>query len=238
MHPIKQTRYRPEALSAERPELVLWPLEASGAIFDFDGTLAHTAHIWNEVDKTFLARRGFEVPSDYAQRLSALGFEEGARYTKERFGLKDSEEAIQAEWTELSEELYQREVRLRKGAHAYIEAVKAAGIPVALATTNRREVLSRMEHIDVLGLFDACVFGTDVSRGKDFPDIFLEAATRIGCDPASCVVFEDNLSAVRSARSVRMRCVAVRAKDATQRTDELRTHADLWLDDWRDIDLG
>ena len=235
---MKQTQNRPGITPMKREGLALWPLEASGAIFDFDGTLAHTAYIWHEVDTTFLARRGFEVPADYAQRLSALGFEEGARYTRKRFGLKDSEEAIQAEWTALSEELYRSEVRLRKGAHDYIKAVKAAGIPVALATTNRREVLSRMEHIDVLDLFDACVFGTDVSRGKDFPDIFLEAATRIGCDPTSCVVFEDNLSAVRSAQSIHMRCVAVRAEDATQRTDELRSQADLWLDDWRDIDLG
>jgi HAD superfamily hydrolase (TIGR01509 family) len=216
----------------------LWPYTAQAAIFDFDGTLADTAHIWNDVDRTFLGRRNLAVPADYPERLAALGFEEGARYTIDRFSLDETVDEIMAEWTELSQEIYQHKVRLRPGVLHYIEALSDAGVPVALATTNLEEVLSQMEHISVKTLFDACVFGTDVSRGKDFPDIFLEAATRLGCDPASCVVFEDNLSAVRSAQSLRMRCVAVRAEDATQHADELRSQADLWLDDWRDIDLG
>ena len=213
----------------------LWPYTAQAAIFDFDGTLADTAHIWNDVDRTFLGRRNLAVPADYPERLAALGFEEGARYTIDRFSLDETVDEIMAEWTELSQEIYQHKVRLRPGVLHYIEALSDAGVPVALATTNLEEVLSQMEHISVKTLFDACVFGPDVARGKDHPDIYHEAARRLGVEASDCIVFEDNASAARSARESGAICCGVRAQDPHQNVERLREESDLWLDDWRDI---
>lgn len=213
----------------------LWPYTARAAIFDFDGTLADTADIWGEVDRTFLGRRNLTVPADYPERLAALGFEDGARYTIDRFSLTDTVEEIMAEWTELSRTVYQHKVRLRPGALGYLEALSAAGVPIALATTNHEEVLGQMRHISLPRLFDACVFGPDVERGKDHPDIYHEAARRLGMEASDCIVFEDNARAARSARQAGAICCGVRAKDPHQDVRRLRAETDLWLDDWRDI---
>lgn len=215
----------------------LWPLKAEAAIFDFDGTLADTAHIWYEVDHVFLRRRNLPYPQGYGEQLAALGFEKGAQFTIDLFRLDETSQAICDEWNAIGREMYRNEVTLRPGAERYIRALRAAGIPCALATTNDVRVLSSMQHLDPAELFDACVYGAEVGKGKDEPDIYLEAARRLGVEPRGCIVFEDIAIAVRSARAVGMRVCAVNSSDRAQPTDVLRATADLWLDDWQDIAL-
>lgn len=215
----------------------LWPLKAGAAIFDFDNTIADTAHIWHEVDLEFLAKRGLPYTSDYPRRLAALGFEGGARFTIEHFGLDETVEDICDEWNRMGRDLYRNTVVLRPGAERYIRALKGAGIPCALATTNDRNVLGSMRNVDVYALFDVCVHGAEVERGKDHPDIYFEAARRLGVDPTTCMVFEDIVPALRSAKRAGMLACGVRANDPNQDVEQAVRVADLWLDDWRDIRL-
>lgn len=215
----------------------LWPFAHGAAIFDFDGTLAHTAHLWRKVDVAFLEGRGLPIPPDYPQRLAALGFADGAVYTKELFGLAETPEQICDEWNAMGRALYQDEVALRPGAERYLRALRRAHVPCALATTNDEDVLRSMRGVDVGALFDACVFARDVGCGKDKPDIYLRAAQELGVSPAECLVFEDIPIAVRSAKRAGTRTCGVRADDPTQDEQAVRRAADLWLDDWQDIAL-
>ena len=215
----------------------LWPLKAEAAIFDFDGTLADIAHIWYEVDHMFLRRRNLPYPQGYGEQLAALGFEKGAQFTIDLFRLDETPQAICDEWNAIGREMYRNEVTLRPGAERYIRALRAAGIPCALATTNDVRVLSSMQHLDPAELFDACVYGAEVGKGKDEPDIYLEAARRLGVEPRGCIVFEDITIAVQSAQAVGMRVCAVNSSDRAQPIDLLQATADLWLDDWQDIAL-
>ncbi len=216
----------------------LWPLQARAAIFDFDGTLADTAGIWHKVDIAFLSQRNLEYTEEYPRRLSALGFVDGARYTIDKYGLSESVEEICDEWNRMGRELYRDSVALRQGAVRYITALRDCGIPCALATTNDPEVLGSMRHADVNELFDACVYGVEVGKGKDHPDIYVEAANRLGVDCEECLVFEDIVPAVLSARRVGMTTCGVRANDPSQDVDKMRSVADMWLEDWQDVPLG
>lgn len=213
----------------------LWPPSFSAAIFDFDGTLAETWHLWTQVDRIFFSSRGLEFDEDASVTLATLGFEAGARWCVERYRLREDVADIVDEWNRLGAALYRTEVRLRPGAEAYLRALRGAGVPLALATTNDPHVLSAMRHVDVRGLFDAVVCGREVPRGKDHPDIYLEAARRMGADPAGCVVFEDILPGVLSARRAGMRAVALRCEDPRQPWDELRREADGWLQGWEGL---
>lgn len=215
----------------------LWPFSARAAIFDFDGTLADTARLWHQVDVTFLGRRGIECPPDYAERLAALGFAQGARYTIDRFGLPDTVESLCDEWNSMGRDLYRNTVTLRPGAKRYILSLKRQGVPCALATTNDRTVLGSMRHVNIRELFDVRVYGADVGRGKDHPDIYLLAARRLGVSPQDCLVFEDIVPALHSAHSIGMRTCGVHVPDATQDVQTMRRVADFWLDEWTDINL-
>ena len=214
----------------------LWPFCGKAAIFDFDGTLADTSHIWHSVDLAFLGKRGLPYDDDYPQRLATLGFVDGAQYTIERYGLDETVEDICAEWQTSSRDLYRSEVTLRPGAERYIMALRDQGIPCALATTNSPAVLESMQHLDVFTLFDARVYAQDVGKSKDHPDSYLEAAKRLGTNPHDCIVFEDVCNALQTVQRAGMTACGVRANDPSQ-PKETRDVADLWLEDWRDIVL-
>ncbi len=215
----------------------LWPPRFDAAIFDFDGTLADTAHLWHEVDEAFLGSRGLEFDPEYPRRLSALGFVAGAQYTIQRYGLKESVEEICDEWNRMGRALYETRVELRPGAEAYIRMLRDRGVPCALATTNDPTVLDAMQRVNVRALFDARVHSVDVERPKDHPDIYLKAAERLGVDPTRCMVFEDILPGIRSAHLAGMTACGVRANDPSQPVREIRVEADVFLDNWEDIPL-
>ena len=69
-----------------------------GAIFDLDGTLLDSMHVWKEIDLEFLAKRGFDVPLGYSESLAGLSFRETAEYTIATFGLKENPDDIMQEW--------------------------------------------------------------------------------------------------------------------------------------------
>ncbi len=216
---------------------MLWPPAFDAAIFDFDGTIANTAWIWEEVDRTFLGERGIPYTTEYARVLSVLGFSSGAEYTIETYGLKERPEDICEEWTRLSHALYCTRVVLRRGVEPYIHALQALGIPTALATANEPELISSMRLVDVDSLFDVRVHGRDVGTAKDQPDIYLEAARRMGVQPSRCIVFEDIEPGLRAAARAGFSTCAVRSGDNTQLLDKVRDAADLYLAHWTDISV-
>ena len=218
---------------ASRPSL--WPPSFSAAIFDFDGTLAETWPLWRRVDEIFFSTRGLPFDEDASVTLATLGFAAGAQWCVERYRLRDEVADIVDEWNRLGAALYENEVRLRPGAEAYVRALRSRGVRVGLATTNDPHVLGAMSHVDVSGLFDEVVCGREVARGKDHPDIYLEAARRMGADPADCVVFEDILPGTLSAARAGMATVAVASSDPRQPATELRRTANLWIDGWEGL---
>ena len=212
----------------------LWPFAFQAAIFDFDGTLASSAGVWSKVDHAFLAKRGLEYTPDLSCDLAALGFAAGARYVIDRFGLDENPEDICDEWNDLARDLYRRDVELRPGAEKYVRALRNAGFPVALATTNDPEVIDSLSpRIDMTGLFDARVFGCEVNVPKSHPDIYLEAVRRLGVDPWGCVVFEDIVPGLLACESVGMTGCAVRSNDPSQTISDIIDAGDLFLEDWR-----
>ena len=214
----------------------LWPLDATAAIFDFDGTIASTGDLWVEVDRAFLSRRGLEYDPSFSIEMAALGFTDGAQYCIDHFGLDETVQGICDEWNRMGAEFYASCVELRSGAEAYIRALKDHGIKIALATTNAREVIdSTMPRVDIDGLFDVRVHGAEVPRSKHHPDIYLEAAHRLGVSPRDCVVFEDIEPAVRSASRAGCTVCGVRSDDPSQDEKSLREQSDLWVESWTDI---
>ena len=216
---------------------LLWPPSFGYAIFDFDGTLAETSGLWRQVDEAFFERRGLPYDHEAHLALATLGFEPGARWCIQRYDLSERVEDICDEWNAMGSELYRTQVTLRPGARAYLLALREAGIPCALATTNDRDVLMSMRaQVDVTELFDAVVCGAEVARPKDHPDIYLEAARRLGANqPESCMVFEDIPQGICSAAHAGMLTCAVRCDDPRQDFGALARLASTSLANWTDL---
>ena len=107
---------------------------------------------------------------------------------------------------ELFLKFVETDLELKPGAIEVLEALKAAGFPLAIATSTARvRALPRLERFDMLKYFDSITCGDEIENGKPAPDIFVESARRLGCDPALCAVIEDSHNGVRSVTPRRPR---------------------------------
>ena len=189
-------------------------------IFDLDGTLLDSMDVWEKIDICFLQKRGLPVPADYVTEICARSFEEAAQYTIDLFSLSEKSEDIIREWNEMAVYEYAHHVKL----------AVATGLP-------GEWFLPCLEHNSVLGLFDILCSTDEVKRGKEYPDIFELAAQRLGATPQRCLVFEDVLPAVKSAKQAGMLVCAVYDKYSARYRVQMEQAADFYIAVFRDAPL-
>lgn len=205
--------------------------DVEAVIFDFDGTLADSMWVWDEVDRKFLAKRNIPYVEDYAEKIAVLGFELGAQYTVDFFDLDERPEDIIEEWKDSALEHYATRVVLKPQAREYLERCKSKGVPMAIATSLQRHLLEpALKNNGVYDLFDAvCICDELQCGGKSNPTVYLEAARQLGVEPTRCAVFEDVVTAAQSAKDAGSYVVGVLDEHKQQATDELKAVADFFI---------
>lgn len=207
-----------------------------GAIFDLDGTILDSMWVWEEIDREFLGKRNLRVPDDYMEAIAPLGFERAAEYTIRRFQLQETSEEIIREWYEMAADAYQNRVGLKDGAGEYLAHLKKRNIPIAAATSSEEALfLPALKRNGIFRYFDAFVTVKEVSRGKGFPDIYEEAARRIGCKPGRCVVFEDIRQGIEGAASGGFATVAVHEERNPEDREMMKACADYYIYSYRPL---
>lgn len=203
------------------------------AVFDLDGTLIDSMEIWREVDEDFFARRGMAVPEGYQERIAHLGFRECAALTVREYLPGESEADIIAEWGELSLSKYSAAdgaKYFKEGAVAFVRRLKARGMRLGVATASSPDYFMPILRAGgVADLFDAFSTVEEAGKNKSFPDVFLLSARKLGLAPAYCAVFEDNLTALRAAKSTGMFTVGVYDEASRGSRAEMEREADLFI---------
>ena len=203
------------------------------AIFDFDGTIAHTHHIWKLVDQEFFESRGIPYTPEIGKILSPLGFEKGAEWAIDTYRLQEDPKEIVAEWKELSKSFFVNSVQLRPGVVDFIGKLKEKGISTALATVNEPELLALLEpRLHLSTLFDTQVFAADVGSAKDEPYLYLETLTRLRAQAEKTILFEDIPLAIQTGNSIGLTTYAVNCEDEHQDIEKLSVLADFTIKHW------
>jgi HAD superfamily hydrolase (TIGR01509 family) len=180
-------------------------------IFDIDGTIVDNMHLHAEAFAVFAERHGLAaLTQDDRARLDG-------RRNSEIFPILFKREVGRDEWLAYEHEkegLYRELSKGRllpmKGLHTLIAQLKHEHLPMALATSAPQ--LNVVHTLAELGLGDAfsiIVRGDEVARGKPAPDVFIEAARRLGVAAADCLVFEDAPMGIEAAQAAGMRVVAL-----------------------------
>jgi len=206
------------------------------AIFDLDGTLLDSMWVWHAVDRAFFAARGLALPADYAKEIQSLTFRETAAYTVARFGLPESPEALMAEWNELSFRTYRDRVRLKPGVREYLEVLHAQKVKLGVATNLTTHVAEAvLASNGVLDWFDALTSADEVPRGKQYPDIYLLAARKLGVEPRLCVAYDDVAKSLLGMRAAGMTACAVREPDMPQDWEAMKRDFDCWIESFEEL---
>jgi beta-phosphoglucomutase len=180
-------------------------------IFDIDGTLVDNMHLHAEAFGVFAKRHGLP-PLTQADRARLDG-----RRNSEIFPILFKREVPRDEWLAyehekegLYRELSKGRLSPMKGLLELIDRLRGDRIPMALATSApKANVVHTLAELDLASAFPVIVRGDEVARGKPAPDVFIEAARRLGIDPADCLVFEDAPMGVEAAKAAGMSVVAL-----------------------------
>lgn len=208
-----------------------------GVIFDLDGTLVDSMGVWAKIDVDYLNNLGHEVPNNLKEEITHLGFKEVAKYFKKRFNIADSEEEIMKTWHDMAYIEYKENIKLKPGAREFLEQLKESNIKIGLATSNSYPLLEvSLKSNDIFDLFDSITITGEVSRGKNFPDVYLLAAERLGLSPNECAVFEDILPAVKGALSAGMKVFAVEDHTVSdEERTEIKKYAHEYIESFNDL---
>ena len=178
-------------------------------VFDLDGVLLDSEQVWDEARRELVAETGGRWSEEAATDMLGMSAPEWSRYVHERLAVPLEPDAIDRDVVGRVVARYARALPALAGAREAVERLGARW-PLGLATSSNREVVEVV--LDALGVrdrFAATVSSEEVARGKPSPDVYLEAARRLGVDPAAAVAIEDSANGIRSAVAAGLRVVAI-----------------------------
>lgn len=171
-------------------------------IFDMDGTLLDSMDVWDNAAGDFLALHSIAIPEGVRDELRPMSLRQASEYLNERFGISQSAERTMEEINGVVREAYVSRVQLKPTVAETLERLKQSGMKMCIATATEEELVKiALNRLGILRYFEFILTSTGFGVGKDRPDIFLEAARRLGArQPSDVVVFEDAIHAIQSAR--------------------------------------
>ena len=178
-------------------------------VFDLDGVIVDSEHVWDAAREALARERGGRWHEDAQQDMMGMSSVEWSRYMHDVIGLKDPPEEISAEVVRRLEAIYHEKLPLIDGATEAVARL-AERWPLAVASSSNRPIIDLVLGLSGLDrFFRATVSSEEVPRGKPAPDVYLEAARRLGADPQRSAAVEDSRNGILSASAAGMRVVAI-----------------------------
>jgi len=178
-------------------------------VFDLDGLLIDSEQVWDAVRERYVTERGGRYDAEVQRALMGMSSIEWSRYLHEAAGVPDEPRAINDEVVRRMLDAYRERLPLVDGAVDAVERI-AARWPLALASSSNRPLIdAALESAGLARFFRATVSSEEVPRGKPAPDVYLEAARRLGVEPTRCAAIEDSHAGIRAAKAAGVRVIAI-----------------------------
>lgn len=209
-------------------------MDKKACIFDMDGTLVDSMGYWRDLGREFLRKKG--VTGDVEEilaRTDPMTMEESAELFRVSFGLAGTAQELADEMNAVMDEHYRKDVPLKPGVREYLAALQAQGRKFCVATATPEHLaklcLARLGVAEEMEFILSC---DAVAAGKDRPDVFLEAARRLGTRPEETAVFEDAPYAARTAKQAGFYVVGIYDESSHAHWEEVQAMADETITDW------
>ena len=209
-------------------------------IFDMDGTIIDSEHIWKRATTDLIASRGVtltpELEYELEIRTHGIALNQSCAIIKELAMLSDEVHVLMEENSKRACDLYATHVRFINGFLDFHKKVVDLNLKIGLATNaDDQTVQITNERLNLQILFGSHMYNiTSVNFvGKPDPAIYLHAAQQLGVDPQECIAIEDSAGGLKAARAAGMFCIGIN----TSRRPELLKEAHIIIDGYHEIDL-
>lgn len=205
-----------------------------GAIFDMDGTLIDSLILWDVIwenfEKRFSPDKPFRVAPEHDKAIRTMTLAEAMEYINDIYRLADSSQKLIDAANEMIYDFYADSVKVKDGVIPFLEHLKARGIKMCVASaTEKSLVFVAMKHCGLDKYFSNVISCADIGKGKDHPDIYVEAAKLLGTELSDTCVFEDSAVAAGTAKSIGMMTVGIYDK-CNYGHDALKNASDEYID--------
>ncbi len=188
-------------------------------IFDLDGTILNTEHIWTDATEQYLTSLNINIHEEETQKLllsfSGCHLRDTATQLKERFSIPDSVDQILEAKRTITMRLFKEATSLSfiEGFKEFHQQLVDHGIPHCIATNADDVSLKGLiagSNVNLLfkNIFNITCVG---NKAKPDPALFLHAAQQLGVDPKDCVIFEDSFPGFTAAKAAGIKCIAIKS---------------------------
>jgi HAD superfamily hydrolase (TIGR01509 family) len=190
-------------------------------LFDMDGLLIDTEAVYIDALQAAAVAMGLEMPIAFCHSMIGIPGPVCDGMIRDFYGPGFAFEAFSDHFDEHARRAFEAGVPLKAGAVELLDFLAACGLPLGIATSSSRATVARyLGRAGLLDRFKAIATRDDVGRGKPHPDVYLEAARRLGVPPANCIAFEDSNAGLTAAHAAGT--MAIMVPDIVQPTDEVR----------------
>jgi HAD superfamily hydrolase (TIGR01509 family) len=178
-------------------------------IFDLDGVLVDSEHVWDEVREELASERGGRWHERAQADMMGMSSVEWSRYMRDVIGVRGTPEEIDAEVVARMRRRYEDQLPLIDGARDAVRRM-SADFRLGLASSSNRPLIDAvLSAAGIADLFSATVSSEEVPRGKPAPDVYLEAARQLGVEARACAAIEDSGNGIAAAHAAGMRVIAL-----------------------------
>ena len=181
-------------------------------IFDIDGVIVDSEHHWKDVEFNFIKSLIPSWDEDKHNKIMGLNISDQHKLLKEEFGLKKIESELADFYNKQANEIYGVRVSLLPGFLDLLTDLKNKKFKTAIASSSPASWISIvLTRFSLSRFFDTAFSVEEVKcKGKPYPDIYIHTAKQLGKKPEQCIVIEDSMNGVTSAKSAGMKCIGLR----------------------------
>lgn len=208
----------------------------TGAIFDLDGTLLDSMHIWSEIGLKFLKNEGVTPPPGASEEFVKLSLVQAAEFYIKNYAPEKTVLDIVKSINALVEDFYFNEVLLKKGVIEFLDFLKDRNVKMCVATaTDKYMVEKALERNGIRDYFSEIFTCTNVGAGKDSPVIYDKALEHLGTEKDTTFIFEDALYAIETANKADYKIVGIKDVSEPADPEKVKELCNIYINEYQEI---
>ncbi len=212
-------------------------MNITGAIFDFDGTVFDSMHIWKGVKFQFFDRIGLVLTDEDKKDFAKLFLLDAIELAKTRFDLKMTDKELFDEFFTLIKEKYLADTKPKNDIIEFLEKLKAKGVKMGIATaTGEPALIAVLEKFNMLHYFQEIYSTYTVGASKTEPKVYDVVLNELGTDKETTWIFEDALYAAKTAKKAGYNVVGIYDKSEPEQ-EELKGLVDIYIHNYSELDI-